>query len=99
LHRELAPRGIRVTALCPGPVPTEFQARAGIGGRHFSGILARTAASVAEDGYHGFVRGRRVVVPGFPNKVATTLMRIVPRGLLLTLADATQNGRRPTPRV
>jgi uncharacterized protein len=28
LHQELSSRGIRVTALCPGPVPTEFQARA-----------------------------------------------------------------------
>ena len=31
LHRELAPRGVRVSVLCPGPVPTEFQARAGMG--------------------------------------------------------------------
>ena len=30
LHRELSDRGVRVTALCPGPVPTEFQARAGL---------------------------------------------------------------------
>jgi len=30
LHRELKPKGVRVTVLCPGPVPTEFQARAGL---------------------------------------------------------------------
>jgi uncharacterized protein len=32
LHQELAPYRVRVTALCPGPVPTEFQARAGLRG-------------------------------------------------------------------
>src|SRR6202035_3360360 len=30
LHRELSHRGVRVTALCPGPVSTEFQARSGM---------------------------------------------------------------------
>src|SRR5207248_10507363 len=29
LRAELAPHGVRVTVLCPGPVPSEFQARAG----------------------------------------------------------------------
>ncbi len=29
LHKELGPKGVRVTVLCPGPVPSEFQARAG----------------------------------------------------------------------
>src|SRR5215210_8951576 len=43
LHRELAPHGVRVTALCPGPVPTEFQARAGISNDHFPSILTRSA--------------------------------------------------------
>ena len=30
LHSELKARGVRVTVLCPGPVPTEFAARAGV---------------------------------------------------------------------
>ena len=30
LHSELKARGIRVTVLCPGPVPTEFAERAGV---------------------------------------------------------------------
>ena len=30
LARELEPKGVRVTALCPGPVLTEFQMRAGV---------------------------------------------------------------------
>ena len=29
MRQELAPHGVRVTVVCPGPVPTEFQARAG----------------------------------------------------------------------
>ena len=33
LRGELAPHGVRVTALCPGPVPSEFQARAGFRAR------------------------------------------------------------------
>jgi uncharacterized protein len=30
LPSEFAPRGVKFTALCPGPVPSEFHARAGI---------------------------------------------------------------------
>ena len=51
LHRELADRGIRVTALCPGPVPTEFQARAGLREGGAEHILSLPAEHVARDGY------------------------------------------------
>jgi len=93
LHYELAPRGVRVSVLCPGPVPTEFQARAGISGTSYPSLLTRSAEQVAEAGYRGLKAGRRVVVPGFANKMVTTFLRFVPRPLLLKATDRHQNGR------
>lgn len=83
LHQELAPHGVRVTALCPGPVVTEFQARAGIPESYFPRFLARSAERVARDGYNGLMRGQRVVVPGTENKVTAFLPRLLPRSLVL----------------
>jgi short-subunit dehydrogenase len=94
LHRELRSRNVRVTALCPGPVATEFQARAGIRAGTIPRFLARSARRVAEEGYRGLITGRRVVVPGTPNKVVTFLPRILPRGLALRLTETRQSRRR-----
>ena len=84
LHYELKPdRGVRVTVLCPGPVPTEFQARAGDEQRDLSArCSARSAERVAENGYRGLQAGRAVVVPGGSNK-AYGLTRLVPPALPL----------------
>ena len=94
LYQELKPKGVRVTVLCPGPVPTEFQVRAGLAADAFPRILTRSAEQVARDGYRGLKEGRRVVVPGVANSVMTTLTRFAPRGLLLDLIDRQQRGRR-----
>jgi short-subunit dehydrogenase len=93
LHQELKSRGVRVTALCPGPVPTEFQARAGMPGDALPPLLIRSAEQVAKDGYRGLKEGRRVVVPGFLNKVITVLTRIVPHKMLLEAVHRHQSGR------
>ncbi len=86
LHCELASRGIRVTALCPGPVPTGFQARAGLrDDRSQSVLLSLSAERVARMGYNGFIRGKRVVVAGIGNQIAVFLVRIVPNAALLPL--------------
>ena len=87
LHRELADRGIRVTALCPGPVPTEFQARAGMRLDRAAALLTLPADKVAEIGYRGFMAGQRVVVAGFGNKIAVFLARLIPHALLLRLVQ------------
>src|SRR5262249_52460272 len=92
LHHELKSRGIRVTVLCPGPVVTEFQARAGIPEGYFPRILARSAERVARDGYDGLMRGQRLVIPGTENKVAAFLPRLLPRALVLRL---TRGGKAP----
>jgi short-subunit dehydrogenase len=94
LHRELAPRGVRVTVLCPGPVPTEFQARAGTKASTFPRALTRSAERVAQDGYRGLKEGRRLVVPGFPNRVIAALAPMLPRGFMLNMT-----GRRNRRRV
>jgi short-subunit dehydrogenase len=88
LQHELAPRGVRVTALCPGPVATEFQSRAGIPESYFPRFLARTAERVAREGYDGLMRGKRVIVPGTENKVATFLPRLLPRSMVLRMVRA-----------
>ncbi len=94
LHSELKARGVRVTVLCPGPVPTEFAARAGIGSGMAPGILTQSAETVAQAGYDGLMRGRRLVVPGLANKLVTILIRLVPRRLLLKAVDSRQSRRR-----
>ncbi|MBX6327396.1 MAG: SDR family oxidoreductase [Pseudolabrys sp.] len=94
LHSELAPRGVRVTVLCPGPVPTEFAARAGVKHARPPTFLVQSAELVAAAGYRGLMAGRRVVIPGLANRLTVALIRFVPRRWLLALIDARQARRR-----
>jgi short-subunit dehydrogenase len=93
LHQELKPKGVRVTALCPGPVPTEFQARAGIRPGSFPSFLTRSAESVAAEAYRGLKQGRRLVIPGLPNKAVPIVGRLSPRSILLRLVQSYQQDR------
>src|SRR3954462_14129264 len=85
LRRELKPKGISVTALCPGPVPTEFQARAGILDVHYPRGFGRTAEDVAQQGYRGLMGNRAIVVPGLHNKLVPWLPRFLPRDVIAGL--------------
>jgi short-subunit dehydrogenase len=93
LHQELKPRGVRVTALCPGPVPTEFQARAGMARDFFPAFLVRSAEAVAEDAYRGLKQGRALVIPGLPNKLVPALAGILPQPILASLMRSILRGR------
>jgi short-subunit dehydrogenase len=83
LRGELGPRGVRVTALCPGPVPSEFQNRAGFAPGFDSAVLNVSAANVALAGYQGLMANKRAVLPGLGIKIVPVLLRLFPRGFIL----------------
>ncbi|MEJ2376728.1 MAG: SDR family NAD(P)-dependent oxidoreductase [Pseudolabrys sp.] len=87
LHAELKAEGVRVCALCPGPVKTAFFQHAGVPDAHFPSYFLRAPERVARQGYEGFMAGHRVVVPGKPNRMVTLTARVLPRGLMLALSE------------
>ncbi len=87
LHAELAPQGVRVCALCPGPVDTGFFDEAGLPHYYFPDYMTRSVERVARQGYGGFMAGHRVVVPGKPNRIMTLLPRLLPRGIMLAMMN------------
>jgi short-subunit dehydrogenase len=90
LHEELGPLGVRVTALCPGPVPSEFQSRAGFRPGFDSAVLNVSAADVALAGYRGLMANKRAVIPGIGVKIVPFLLRFFPRGFILAAVGKLQ---------
>ena len=90
LRAELGPRGVRVTALCPGPVPSEFQARAGFKPGFDSMVLNVSATNVALAGYRGLMANKRAVMPGLGIKAVPVLLRLFPRGFILAAVGRLQ---------
>lgn len=84
LRKELEPHGVRVTVVCPGPVPTEFQARAGVRPGFDSSLLNVSPRQVAEQAYRGLMANSRAVMPGLGVKMVPLLLRLFPRGFILS---------------
>lgn len=82
LANELEGTGVTVTALCPGPTASGFQARAAMEESKLvqSGLM--TAEAVVERGYAGLLAGETVVIPGLYNQVGTLAARLLPRKLM-----------------
>ena len=90
LRGELGPQGVRVTVVCPGPVLTEFQARAGFAPGFDSAILNVSAAEVARQGYEGLMANKRAVLPGMLIKLVPFLLRFFPRSFILAATGGFQ---------
>lgn len=80
LAEELTDSSVTVTCLSPGPVETGFQKRAHSGGSSRANApLYMDVTDVARIGYEGMKQGRRIVIPGWKNRLLTELLRLVPR--------------------
>jgi uncharacterized protein len=90
LSQELRGSGISVTTLCPGMTRTEFFNRARLHMRSPWGMME--ARAVAECGYRGLMRGRRVVIPGLLNKVLSFLAKRTPPRLTSAIVRRIHQG-------
>ena len=94
LRAELGRKGVRVTVLCPGPVPTEFQLRAGFRPGFDSAVLNVSPADVAQQAYDGLMANKRAVLPGLGIKIVPLLLRLFPRGFILWAVGRFQQSKR-----
>ncbi|MEL7209954.1 MAG: SDR family oxidoreductase [Actinomycetota bacterium] len=89
LAEELKGTGVVATALCPGPVRTEFVEVAGLDPDEaeaaMPSVMWEEAEAVAAAGIDGLATGRTVVIPGSANRVTAQLSRITPNRVLLPL--------------
>ncbi len=86
LAEELAPFGIKVSALCPGPTESEFFAVAKVhrdlGAGAMSGRRRQPAEEVARLGLEALARGKRIKIPYFAGELTALAVRLLPVGLI-----------------
>jgi uncharacterized protein len=87
VRTELRGSGVGVTAVCPGPVRTEFTDVAGIGGveDRTPGAAWMSAEDIARHAVDGAARDKRVVVPGKINRATALAGQHSPRAVALPL--------------
>jgi len=79
LGNELEGSGVTVTALCPGPTATGFEAAADLGAARLFRMGTMSMESVARSGVDAMLRGQAVVIPGVRNWLMIQSLRFSPR--------------------
>jgi hypothetical protein len=92
ISNELEGTGVTVTALCPGPTESNFQAAANLEeSKLVKGKKLPTAAEVAEYGYKALMRGKVVAIHGFKNYLLAQSNRFAPRAVVLKIVRFMQD--------
>jgi short-subunit dehydrogenase len=86
IRNELQETNITVSCLCPGGTYTEFLEKAGQELKPSGHAAMMSADEVARQAIQGMLRGRAIVIPGWLNKIACFLPRLMPSGLGIVAA-------------
>lgn len=90
LHDELRPRGIKVLAVCPGPMDTEFWKVANVpeGKSRLIDKLPRVSPKeVAEGSLRAAKRGKMVYTKSFFYKLYRLLAKLLPHGFIMEFTE------------
>jgi short-subunit dehydrogenase len=87
IRTELRGSGVTVTAVCPGPVRTEFMTVADVPGveDRTPGVVWMSPEDIARQGVDGAAHDKRVVVPGLLNRAGALAGQHSPRAVALPL--------------
>jgi short-subunit dehydrogenase len=83
LAEEVRGSGVRVLALCPGPVPTGFQKVAGSGIARQQRRAVMSAEDTVRAGLAAYAEGRDLYVPGRINRAGAVSAKLLPRRTLV----------------
>jgi short-subunit dehydrogenase len=100
LHEEGKHDGVTVSALCPGPVSTDFWEISGwsvTGGESFESAMPKVAwitpQQAAREAIAGLEAGHRVIVPGIQVRAAMQAARYIPNAIKLPVVERFSRSR------
>ena len=88
IHKEFENTGVSVTVLSPGATTSNFMERADMNNAKLYASGVMTSLDVAREGYHGMMKGKLHVIPGFKNKILGFFSGIMPPGKLRLIVAA-----------
>ena len=91
IHEEVKDYGVKISCLCPGPVRTSFQNKAGINKSEQAKKYLMDADIVAQIGYDEFKKGKVIIVPGLKNKILIKANKLLPRYISRKIILKTNN--------
>lgn len=81
---------VTISCLCPGPVDTEFNQRAGVAG--FS-VKALSSEAVGKQAVRQTLAGKLLILPGMSVKLSAFAARLIPEKPLLRMVHGIQKGK------